>query len=222
MFVGKVEDSDPKGAILEVQYRVDGGEWLPTKPLDGTFNSLKEEFTFTILKPLGDGLHLVEVKAKNKVGVWNSDADSTKYRFTIDTSPWKRYNFIPAVIPPDFKSSSSVPWSIDGMTASYRGSPSIRSGRIPDGQASEITLSLDIPTNMTISFNYKVSSEGRYDFLIFLIDGKEINKWSGEIDWKEFKQGVTDGKHTFTWRYVKDKESSRGQDAAWVDFIELR
>ncbi|NNJ11528.1 hypothetical protein EKD04_014420 [Chloroflexales bacterium ZM16-3] len=53
--------------ISAVEYRVDGGIWLPTKAADGSFDSGDEDFSTTL--PLYDGEYLVEVRARNSAGV---------------------------------------------------------------------------------------------------------------------------------------------------------
>ena len=42
-----------------------------------------------------------------------------------------------------------------------------------------------------ISFWRKVSSEARYDFLRFYVDGTMRGEWSGDLDWGEFGYDVT-------------------------------
>ena len=55
--------------------------------------------------------------------------------------------------------------------------------------------------------------------LTFYIDGDEMDKWAGEIDWSQSTFNVTAGEHTFTWRYNKDQGVVSGEDAVWVDNI---
>ena len=67
----------------------------------------------------------------------------------------------------------------------------------------------------------KVSSESSCDNLIFYIDGVEKGKWSGEEDWSEISYSTTPGTHTFKWEYKKDWSISEGEDAAWIDDINI-
>ncbi len=54
--------------VTAVRYRIDGGEWQPALPSDGssTFHKASQGFTFTPL--LGPGSHLLAVQATNRVG----------------------------------------------------------------------------------------------------------------------------------------------------------
>jgi hypothetical protein len=70
--------------IILVQYRVDGGVWLPTTPMDGAFDGAFEGFTFTT-SPLSDGSHTIETRARNTVGNWE-DTYSVD-TIMIDTTP---------------------------------------------------------------------------------------------------------------------------------------
>ena len=70
-----------------------------------------------------------------------------------------------------------------------------------------------------ISFFYKVSSEGSYDYLRFYIDNSEMGAWSGEVSWTEAVYPVSSGEHTFRWVYDKDGSVDSGSDRGWIDYI---
>lgn len=53
--------------ISAVEFRVDGGPWIPAPAADGVFDSALEEFSAEL--PLYDGSYSVEVRAINSVGV---------------------------------------------------------------------------------------------------------------------------------------------------------
>ena len=55
-------------AIVEVNYRVDGGPWFSTTPASGFFDSQKVSFG-AATSPLGKGDHKLEVQAVNAAGV---------------------------------------------------------------------------------------------------------------------------------------------------------
>ena len=71
------------------------------------------------------------------------------------------------------------------------------------------------------SFSSRVDSEESWDKLVFLIDGRVIQEWSGLVDWNEYEFNVTGGVHELEWRYEKDFANSRGADAAWLDNVDL-
>ena len=49
--------------IANVEFRVDGGPWAPSIPVDGSFDEAVESFTFTT-PSLRDGVHTIEARAK--------------------------------------------------------------------------------------------------------------------------------------------------------------
>ncbi|MCK4996490.1 MAG: hypothetical protein KAR55_06335, partial [Thermoplasmatales archaeon] len=51
--------------IADVEYRVDGGSWQWSNPVDGMFNDPVEQYTFTVT--LSYGTHTIETRARNTV-----------------------------------------------------------------------------------------------------------------------------------------------------------
>lgn len=96
-----------------------------------------------------------------------------------------------------------------------------KSQKIIDRQKVSMSITKTFGANGAVSFDRKVSSEGNYDFLEFYVDGQLQKKWSGNVDWSRVNFSVTAGEHTLTWTYSKDYSVSEGEDAAWVDNIEL-
>ena len=75
----------------------------------------------------------------------------------------------------------------------------------------------------TLTFWWKVSSEGSYDYLLFYLDGVEqtgsLAKISGTVDWVQKTVSIPSGNHTVKWTYSKDGSIVSGSDAAWVDQV---
>ena len=109
-------------------------------------------------------------------------------------------------------------WTITAVSP-FEGTFSSRSGVIGDSQYSSLLLTVDVLSDAPVTFYSKVSSEANYDFLVFLIDGAEMGRWSGEVPWTKRTFPVTKGIHTFQWKYLKDVNTVGGSDCAWVDFI---
>ena len=108
----------------------------------------------------------------------------------------------------------------------FEGEYSSRSGNINHNQQSVLSISLDIIEDGNISFYKKISCEptgsqsgNYYDYLSFSIDGLEMDKWAGEIEWSLESFPINSGIHTFEWKYIKDQAVIGGLDAAWIDFI---
>lgn len=103
----------------------------------------------------------------------------------------------------------------------YEGVYSAQSGDINDSQSNGISIEYNVYAEDTLSFWYKVSSEGGWDYLRFYIDGSEVDEWAGEIPWAQATYVIPVGTHTFKWAYEKDGSVSNGLDACWVDYIVL-
>jgi len=104
----------------------------------------------------------------------------------------------------------------------YEGTYCVKSGGAGiSNVTSTLTLRHEAGSNDTISFYYKVSSEGSYDKLHFYIDNVEKGTWSGTIGWTKAAYTVTAGTHSYKWTYTKDGSVNSGSDCAWIDFISL-
>jgi hypothetical protein len=115
--------------------------------------------------------------------------------------------------------SGNRPWSIT-FGESHSGTYCAQAGAIDDDETSTLKLTF-LCASGDISFHVKVSSEWYFDRLVFVVDGQEIEEWSGEVEWREVFFPVTAGSHTFEWSYVKDDSSGQGDDTAWLDDIVL-
>jgi hypothetical protein len=118
----------------------------------------------------------------------------------------------------DWQFSGNADWTIDDGNP-YEGVYCMKSGAIEDDQISEVSVSIDVIADGHISFYYKVSSEGSYDFLRFYIDGSATGSWDGESGWAEVSFPVEAGEHVFKWAYEKDYSVNNGDDCGWIDFI---
>ena len=135
-----------------------------------------------------------------------------------------------AMIPPDedFETGdlTKLPWLTGGdgvwfvqNLVKHNDAYAGQSPVLGDNQSSYLEVTLDVTSAGTVSFWHKVSSAAG-DNLIFLIDGVEQERWSGEIDWAYSGYAVsTPGIHTFRWEYAKDGSGSAGSDAGWLDNI---
>jgi len=74
----------------------------------------------------------------------------------------------------------------------------------------------------TVSFYWRVSSEEDYDYLEFYLDDELQDRISGiSTSWQLKSYNVEgEGKHTFTWRYVKDGSDEDGNDRGYVDYLQ--
>jgi len=112
-------------------------------------------------------------------------------------------------------------WEIIEGANVYEGTYSAKSIDISDNQSAELSLDVTAPSDSPVTFYYKVSSEGGYDYLRFYIDGNLMDEWAGEIAWTQAEFTCPAGDHTLRWVYEKDNIVSSGSDCAWVDYIVL-
>jgi len=112
----------------------------------------------------------------------------------------------------------NLPWTISNV-GPYEGSYSARSGAISNSSSSQLIIQYNVPTNDSIRFTAKVSSEQSKDFLKFYIDNQLKGSWTGNVNWTKVAIPVSAGNHTFKWVYSKDGSGNGGNDCAWLDFI---
>ena len=93
----------------------------------------------------------------------------------------------------------------------------VRSGVVGHGGNTVLETSVTGPGELR--FSWRVSSETNNDAFLFLLDGAELGRLSGEVDWRGEVFAVPAGSHTLRWRYEKDAGGNAGFDAGFVDEI---
>lgn len=94
-----------------------------------------------------------------------------------------------------------------------------QSGVIGHDEFCGMEFTVDGPA--TIAFQWKVSSEANYDYLVFVVDGIIRGYISGERDWTAVAYAVGPGAHNVDLYYFKDEIIATGQDAGWVDELTI-
>ncbi|MBK7030770.1 MAG: T9SS type A sorting domain-containing protein [Bacteroidales bacterium] len=115
-------------------------------------------------------------------------------------------------------SGGNLPWTITNM-GPYEGNYSAKSGTINNSSSSQLIIQYNVPTNDSLRFTYKISSETSKDFLKFYIDNVLKASYTGTVNWSKAAIPVSAGNHTFKWVYSKDGTGVGGSDCAWLDFI---
>ena len=118
----------------------------------------------------------------------------------------------------DWVEVTENPWIIDNANV-YEGLYCAKSAAINHKQYSALKIEVDVLTAGELKFYRRVSSENDSDYLAFIVDSREKARWSGEEDWDVYSYKLSKGKHTIEWRYVKDDETSEGEDATYIDMI---
>ena len=124
----------------------------------------------------------------------------------------------------DHLDNTELEWATSGhntwipdMTTSVVGGSSLRSGVISHSRRSDLTTQVN--ESGVIRFNWKVSSEQRYDRLQFIVNGRIIAQISGNVNWTEYSYELTESSNSLMWRYMKDGSISLGADAGWLDNV---
>lgn len=118
-----------------------------------------------------------------------------------------------------WRSHGDAPWQITDDTAAS-GRYSARSGSVTHRGRSILEL-LHTTFAGGGSFDFRTDSETGWDFLEFHINGERIERWSGSLGWQTFQFNVAAGTHLFEWRFVRDPTFGEGQNAVWIDNLDL-
>ncbi len=106
------------------------------------------------------------------------------------------------------------PWF--GQSAVTRdGEDAAQSGAITNNQRSVFSMTSTVAS--VVEFWWRVSSESGYDYLVFRVDGNDVDAISGNTDWTRISHAVPSGSHELSWSYEKDGSASVGHDCGWVD-----
>jgi hypothetical protein len=122
--------------------------------------------------------------------------------------------------------STGLEWTMGGdmlwfeQTQTLKeGSSALQSGPITNNLHSWIETSVAGPG--TLSFWWRVSSEGGYDTLTCSIDASPQKTISGtKSGWMREQFILGAGTHILRWTYSKDDSNSEGQDCGWLDALQ--
>jgi hypothetical protein len=105
-------------------------------------------------------------------------------------------------------------------TTTSDGVDAAASGDIADNQNSYVQTTVTGPA--TVTFRWKVSSEGYYDRLRFIVNGTTVRHISGERAWATVTYTLPNAAtYTLRWHYVKDYSISAGADTGWLDQVSI-
>jgi poly(beta-D-mannuronate) lyase len=90
---------------------------------------------------------------------------------------------------------------------------------LPMGDTNFTWLKTTVNGPGTLTWWWKVSSETNRDYLSFFVDGVELQKISGEVNWRLVTTNIPAGAHELQWRYAKNTNNAVAQDRAWLDEV---
>ena len=118
-----------------------------------------------------------------------------------------------------WKTAGDADWFVQSKVTSGSNFAA-QSGAIGDGQSTSLILEADF-TRGEGFFEVRVNSERTWDRLVFLVDDRKMLEWSGIQEWGNYSFNISPGSHVLEWRYQKDFGNSFGEDAAWLDNLDL-
>ena len=89
-----------------------------------------------------------------------------------------------------------------------------RSNDIDHDSSTHMTMTVNGPCEF--SFDWKVSSEGGWDWLNWYLNGSWQSEISGDQAWQTVTYSLPEGEHTIKWEYSKDGIVDNGSDCGWV------
>jgi alpha-tubulin suppressor-like RCC1 family protein len=116
-------------------------------------------------------------------------------------------------------SSKGGPQWFGQTNISHDGISAAQSAPIGNNLSSSMRMWVAGP--VTVQFWWKVSSAASHGVLSFTAGGTVLTNISGEVDWQQCTVSVPAGNQILQWTYAKDGSAAAGQDAAWVDQLQL-
>jgi hypothetical protein len=123
-------------------------------------------------------------------------------------------------LPIEFTAGVVAPWTVSSNMP-INGNRSARSGSLPAGGITDLTLQASFAAAGTVSFFHREETAAGWDFLQFYRNGVVQQTWSGVNAAAQYNAPVPAGNHTFVWRFERAGFVDAGQNAVWIDDITL-
>ncbi|MCR4659480.1 MAG: hypothetical protein K5650_04200 [Bacteroidales bacterium] len=117
-----------------------------------------------------------------------------------------------------WQSPTPYPWQ-PSATGNDHNRFTASSGSIANRQTSVLQIAIDVMRADSIAFRHRTSCQ-QGDALQFMIDGVQVGKWGGDTPWQRSSHPISEGRHSLTWRYIKDESGSAFDDCVWIDDVE--
>lgn len=207
-------------------YYIPDGERTAIQELESTFSATFEE-------PLGEGEYKIIIQDVNSD---NKTEYALNEKLLIQKPDYLQFYIMAEVDPPldfpepiesyDFEDGSLEGWDLGGDLDPYveDGYVVLGGEDLEDDQSSILSKDFQLPENnygYKLNFDLRVSSEEGWDYFNLYIDENLVYRDSGEKDWYTVSVSIPDGKHTVTFAYEKDAAVSEGEDAAYIDNVEI-
>ncbi len=164
----------------------------------------------------------------SKSSLYKQDGGDYLFQFAnVAATPELISSFELSFPPADWSTGGNANWLQDAST-STQGTYSATNGDINDNQISWIETNYTFSSDGVLEFDWKVSSEATYDYLMVCLDnavscssagGGYYTRISGSTDWASVSIPITAGTHNLRWAYDKDTSISDGSDSGWIDNV---
>lgn len=118
-----------------------------------------------------------------------------------------------------FVTSEDYPWTQGSISIGKYGGCSGNAGK--PGTSSFLRTTATFAEGQGISFDWRVSSQSKWDYVAFFADGVEVIRISGQVGPQTRVYPMTAGEHTLEWRYVKDEAYNSFEDRAYLDEVAI-
>ncbi len=188
---------------------------------DNSIWKYASNFTTLIACPAPTDLTVTDgsITAYGAAVTWNGTSNSYVVMIGQENTLFDA-NFENQQIPSNFTNDATYSWTVVANT--HSGAYCAKSASGAHGETSALELSVNLTTDMTLTFSAKVSSETDYDEAYFSIDGTaqaDLDGISGNGEWIDYSYPLTAGSHTLRWYYTKDGSLSHNDDCFYVDDI---
>lgn len=197
------------------------GAILELTPNDGVLWSLSANGSHATINP--------------ETGVLTAGIDSAPHTVTLRASYTERGVTVSDYLTVSIGAALSLPEALDNTelvfstdgNAPWFGQTSVHPAGDPDAARSGVinnyessTMRTTVTGRGTLSFDYLVSSEARYDFFDFTCDTvRKLHESGTNNVWRQYSVTVGEGTHNFVWSYAKDVSNGYGLDAAFVSNV---
>lgn len=154
-----------------------------------------------------------------EISIWAENASGRNTQTLVLTKTLLDVNIPPAIEQPQLlvQNDGISPWTVSAND--IVGGSSAKAGFIFDDGSSDLIAQVVGPGRAT--FQWSVSSEDDFDFLVCYLDDLEIDAITGAVAWTEVVVDLPPGQHQIRWSYQKDSSDFDGLDTAWVDDFQL-
>lgn len=226
------------GDRLSFEYMVDsedGGDFFHfiVSRRDGSYYDTEEEFYESGQISWDDYTFICETAGEYWFGwAYEKDysIDSRDDIVMIDNVRVTRSNELDRALNPEWMDQSDwIHFESDGqytfIPCDFNGRYCAKSGNTGYGSTtSQLTAEVYVPSPDRISFDYYINCEANYDYMVFFVNGTEVQRFSGRDStaWQTFTtSGSYSGPLQLEWKYVKDGNLSYGTDTAALDNVRI-